>query len=70
MGCDPILGMAAVAMDEKHDIALRAAVLKNSRNTWRRSVGWAASPSSVTRPLANDESDHRSFSLEEFFSRD
>ena len=28
MGCDPIAGMAAIATDEKQDIALRAAMYK------------------------------------------
>jgi hypothetical protein len=28
MRCDPILGMAAIATDEKQDIALRAAMFK------------------------------------------
>ena len=28
MGCDPIAGMAAIAMDEKQDIALRAQMFK------------------------------------------
>ena len=28
MGCDPIAGMAAIAMDEKQDIGLRAQMFK------------------------------------------